>query len=117
MKKEIQFLGFVIALVVIIVMLFIGSVTAIDTIEINHKIYVAKITLNIAKEELKYINPELFNRYIQHPYSIDGHLAEMELREKYPIEYARYIQARIALDDLQYEKFLMFANAEHDKEV
>lgn len=117
MKKEIQFLGFIIALVVIIVMLFICSVTAMDTRDINQRIYLAEIALKVAKKELSSRDRTLFLTYVTHPYSVSGHIAETKLREKYPAEYSRYIKAKINLDDLQYEKFLMFANAEHDKEV
>lgn len=117
MKKEIQFLGFAIALVVIIVMLFIGSVTAMDAPLINQRIVAAQQELIMAENELLAKDMTLFIVYKQNPFSDEGHQAELELREKYPDVYHRYIEAKTKLDDLKYMQFMIFANAEHDKEV
>ena len=117
MKKEIQFLGFAIALVVIIVMLFIGSVTAMDTPLINKRIVSAQQALRIAENELSIKNMSLFLIYKNNPFSENGNQAELELREKYPEEYRRYIEAKTKLDDLKYMQFMIFANGlpEEDK--
>lgn len=110
MKKEIQFLGFAIALVVIIVMLFICSVSAMDTPLINQRIVSAQQELRIAENELSIKNTALFLIYKNNPFSENGHQAELELREKYPEEYRRYIEAKTKLDDLKYMQFMVFAN-------
>lgn len=116
-RKTVKFLAMVWAIVLLIVLLFIVSVKGMDSKDIDQRIYMAEIHLSITRQDLASRDRELYRRYVTQPYSIDGHTAELELREKYPEQYSRYIQAKAELDDLQYEKFLMFANAEHDKEV
>lgn len=110
MKKEIKFLGFIIALVVIIVMLFIGNVGAMDTPLINKHIIAAQKELVMVENEFLAKDMTLFIIYKHNPFSEEGHQAEIKLREKYPDVYHRYIEAKTKLDDLKYMKFMIFVN-------
>jgi uncharacterized protein YxeA len=117
LKKEVQFLGFIFAVVIIIVMLFIGSVKAMDTPLINQRIVAAQKEVVMIENEFMEKDMSLFMIYKQNPFSEEGHQAELELREKYPDVYHRYIEAKTKLDDLKYMQFMIFANGlpEEDK--
>ena len=115
MRKEIKIFGFIVALVVIIVMLFIGSVGAMDTPLINQRIIAAQKEVVMIENEFIAKDMTLFIKYKQNPFSDEGHQAELELREKYPDVYHRYIEAKTKLDDLKYMQFMIFANSEYDK--
>lgn len=83
---------------------------AMNNDNIDSKIRHAQVILAQAQKELSEKDPEKFFIYTQNPFSVDGHLAELELREKYPAEYSRYISAKLDLDDLLYLQFVIMAN-------
>ena len=116
-RKTVKTLGMIWAMVVLIVLLFIASVYAMDTPLINQRIIAAQKEVVMIENEFLAKDMALFITYKQNPFSEDGHQAELQLREKYPDVYHRYIEAKTKLDDLKYMQFMIFANAEHDKEV
>lgn len=83
---------------------------------LNEQIKSASHTLQMAEEDIKRKVPELFRIYQQWTYNEEGHAAELKIRELYPKEYWNWVEARGKLDDLKYMKFMIFANAECDKE-
>lgn len=108
--RTVKILAMIWAIVLLVVLMFLISVKGLNTQEIEQEICIAEITLSMARQDLANRDRELYRRYVEQPYSIDGHIAELELREKYPAEYSRYIQAKAELDDLHYQKYLMFVN-------
>lgn len=114
-RKTVKTLGMIWAIVVLIILLFVGSVRAMDMPLINQRIIAAQKEVVMIENEFLAKDMELFIKYKQNPFSEDGHQAELELREKYPDVYHRYIEAKTKLDDLKYMQFMIFANAEHDK--
>ena len=116
-RKTVKTLAMIWAIVLLIVLLFIVSVKGMDTPLINQRIVTAQKELVMVENEFLAKDMTLFIVYKQNPFSEEGHQAEIELREKYPDVYHRYIEAKTKLDDLKYMQFMIFANAECDKEV
>lgn len=85
-------------------------VHAMNNNDIDKQIYYAQKALDVAEKELSSRDIATFLIYKQNPFSEDGHLAEITLREKYPAEYSRYIQAKTDLDDLLYLQFVIMSN-------
>lgn len=83
--------------------------------KINKQITMAQIKLQIAEQELANKDHILFELYKNNPFDSEGHGAEIKLRMMYPVEYRRYIDAKINLDDLLYTRFLMMVNTEEKK--
>lgn len=86
------------------------SIYAMNNSDIDTQIYHAKRILAASEKELSEKDMELFSLYKQNRSSTERHLAEIKLREKYPEEYSRYIEAKINLDDLMYLQFLIMVN-------
>ena len=87
-----------------------ASTKAMNNTDIDKQIYHAQKILAVAEKELSSRDMATFSIYKHNPFSEDGHLAEITLREKYPAEYSRYIQAKTNLDDLLYLQFVIMAN-------
>lgn len=85
-------------------------VHAMDNNDIDKQIYHAQKILAASEKELSSRDMATFLIYKHNPFSEDGHLAEITLREKYPAEYSKYIQAKTNLDDLLYLQFVIMAN-------
>lgn len=83
---------------------------AMNNNDIDKQIYHAQKILAVAEKELSSRDMSTFSIYKHNPFSEDGHLAEITLREKYPAEYSRYIQAKTDLDDLLYLQFVIISN-------
>lgn len=110
-RKTVKLLGMIWALLILIILIFIGSVRAMDTPKsIDQQIIAAQKILVDAEYRLSCRDREKFFVYKQNPFSVDGHLAELELRKKYPEEYSKYIAAKLDLDDLLYLRFIIVAN-------
>lgn len=87
-----------------------ASTKAMNNSDLNTQIYHAQRILAASEKELSEKDMELFSLYKQNRSSTERHLAEIKLREKYPEEYSRYIEAKINLDDLMYLQFLIMVN-------
>lgn len=83
---------------------------AMNNTDIDKQIYHAQKILAASEKELSSRDMETFSIYKTNPFSAEGHLAELKLREKYPAEYSRYISAKLDLDDLLYLQFVIMAN-------
>lgn len=109
-RRVIKFLGCIIGILTIVITIFITKVEADMQDIINERIAVAQKELQASEHELFIRDPHLFSIYRNSPLDSEGHGAEIKLRMLYPIEYKRYIDAKINLDDLMYTKFLMLVN-------
>lgn len=87
-----------------------ASTKAMNNSDLNTQIYHAQRILAVAEKELSEKDMETFSIYKTNPFSIEGHMAELKLREKYPAEYSKYIDAKSKLDDLLYLQFVIMAN-------
>ena len=122
-KHAVRMVLFFTLLVFAIIFFFtIGIKTrAMDTPEspnndISRTIVIVRRELETAKQLLMEKDKVLFEIYENNPFSESGHMAELELRRRYPKEYNRYIEAKGYLDDLYYSRFLMIANKDYRKE-
>lgn len=86
------------------------SIYAMNNSDIDKQIYHAQRILAVAEKELSEKDTTLFYTYKTLPFSVEGHQAELKLREKYPAEYSKYIDAKVKLDDLLYLQFVIMAN-------
>lgn len=112
-KRAIKFLFIILSLVGLILLFFATSVRtkAMNSeIDLNRTIMIVKRELETAENILIKKDKVLFEIYKNNPFSESGHMAELELRRRYPEEYSRYIEAKSYLDDLYYSRFLIIAN-------
>ncbi|MBR4266501.1 MAG: hypothetical protein IKQ46_10655 [Bacteroidales bacterium] len=112
-KRGIRVVMYVAAIVLFIILVFAAGVITRATrgSGFNQTILIVKSELETAEKLLIEKDRELFETYKNNPFSENGHEAEKLLRERYPMEYGRYVEAKGYLDDLYYTKFMVVTNS------